>query len=434
MANLIDRITQIFKRQAVTPDTTTRLQLPLDAVDLSKQFRADRDRRTLVEACNRMFDEDPRCEGAINTLARDIAKGGFQVTSKNAKAVTVAENLIGDKRLKLKSTLDDWLRETFIDGDSLLEVGVSEDLEIVEVTRKPTLDMRRNTNAADKFSDPTRAFWYSDDYAASFGSEAPRDAIWFAEWQIIHARWAHRSKRRYGRPLFASASGPWKRIVEGEIDIAIRRKTRAGQKFLHVVEGADEAGLEAYKKRNQAVLNNPFEAVSDFFTNKPGSVQVIQGDARLAEIEDVVHHIETWWTASPVPMVLVGYGKDLNRDVLEQKLDQYNRSLEALTQWTEDEFVKPLLEREWLLHGIYPQGLTYEIEWKAKANTTPADLRNISDAIVRLKALSVPDKLIWAIVARYLPWLDLTTILEQDQPLTVDDTQAARLSASLGAA
>jgi len=431
MPTLTARISQFFRRKEPEPAITSREipQPPTQPIELARRFQAERERKDLVHICNRMYEEDPRCEGAINTLARDVVRGSFTVKVQNHHTAGDVAQAMAD-RLKVETTLDDWVRECFIEGDSLLEVGVSAADEIALVTRKPTLHMRRNSDRTDQFTDPLRAFWYSENPIAIV--EAPLDAIWFAEWQIIHARWGHRTKRKYGRPLFASAVSAWKRVGEGEMDIAVRRKTRAGMKFLHVVEGADGAALEAYKEHNKAALDNPFAAVTDLFTNKPGSVQVIQGDAKLSEIDDVVHHIETWWTASPTPMALIGYGKDLNRDILEQKLTQYERALDQITQWAEDEFVRPLLEREWLLHGIFPPGLQYEIEWKNKASTSAADLKNVADAIVRFKALSMPDELIWSIVGRYLPWLDLTTILASGQSPIATDGLPARLNSGLG--
>jgi hypothetical protein len=433
---LLDRITQVFKRQIVAtavPDTAQEMPAPSSQpTDLGQRLKSERERKRIVETCNEMYDTDPRAEGAINALARDIVKGGFSVTCRsNPRAGDVATAF--NERMKIQSVLDDWLRETFIEGDTLLEVGAGEGLsgedEILSLTRKPTLAMHRHTDHTDQFSDPLRAFYYSD--GLSLYADVPPDAIWFAQWQIVHARWAHRSKRKYGRPLFASAISSWKRITEGELDIAVRRKTRAGMKYLHVVEGADESDLTKYKERNKAVLDNPFAAVADLFSNKAGSVTAIQGDARLGEISDVMHHIETWWTASPVPMVLVGYGKDSNRDVLEQKLTQYERALEQMTQWAEDEFVKPLLEREWLLKGIYPPGLKYDIVWKYKAPTSAADLRNVADAIVRFKALGMSDELIWPIVSRFLPWLDLTNLLASGATTGQVDQQPARLGTGI---
>lgn len=425
---LRDRIGRLLRR--AEPETKTTIEeTPLPPAmpgDLVARLTAERERAAIVTKCNEMYENDPRCEQAVNTLARDIVKGGYVVRVKRGDARAQDSAAAMYDRLDIASTLDDWVRETLVDGDSLLEVGVNEDLDIAKVTRKPTLEMHRNSDRADEFAEPARAFWYAEQ--PLLGLEPPSNAIWFAQWQIVHARWNHRSKSKYGRPLFASATGPWKRVQEGELDIAVRRKTRAGMKFLHVVEGADDGGIREYRERNKDALTNPFAMVADFFTNKPGSISAIQGDARLADIGDVVHQIETWWTASPTPLPLIGYGKDLNRDILKEKLEQYKNALEQLTQWCEDELVKPLLKLQWLLNGIVPEGLKYEIEWKSKAPTSAADIRDVADAAVRLKAVNVPDAVILAVVNRFLPWLDIETLAGDGAG---DDTDAVRRMGAL---
>jgi len=420
--SLLDRVFQRLRQKPAAETATVRTtseEMPLPPAipsDMLQRLTAERERVAIVRKCNEMYETDPRAEAAINTLARDIVKGGYvvKVTRGNSQAEDVAGALY--ERLTIASTIDDWVRETLIEGDSMLENGIDDEGLIQKVTRKPTLKMRRNSNRADEFDDPRKAFWYADEMFA--GLEPPRDALWFAQWQIIHARWNHRSKSKYGRPLFASATGAWKKVQEGELDIAIRRKTRAGMKFLHVVEGMDEGGIRAYREQNKDALNNPFAAVADFFTNKAGSITAIQGDAKLSEIDDVLHHLETWWTDSPVPMALIGYGKDLNRDILGEKLKQYNRALEQLTQWCEDEFVKPLLHLQWLLQGILPEGLIYEIEWKAKQPATATDIRDAADAALRLRALGWPAEVVNAIVARFLPWVDLEALATTEPPVS----------------
>jgi hypothetical protein len=433
--SLLDRVFQRLRRaqpDEAVPVKTTSEEMPAPPAmpsDLLGRLTAERERAAVVRKCNEMYETDPRCEAAIDTLARDIVKGGFVVKAPDRPEAEDAAAALYE-RLDVGSSIDDWVRETLIEGDSLLESGVDAGGLIQKVTRKPTLKMHRNSNRADEFDDPARAFWYADEAFA--GLEPPRDALWFAQWQIVHARWNHRSKSRYGRPLFASATGAWKKMKEGELDIAIRRKTRAGMKFLHVVEGGDEGAVKKYRAENKDALNNPFAAVADYFSNKPGSITAIQGDARLAEIGDVVHHIETWWTVSPVPMALVGYGKDLNRDILEQKQRQYDRALEQLTQWCEDEIVKPLVHLQWLLLGILPEGLSYEIEWKSKAPASAADIRDVSDAAIRLKALGWPAEVVNSIVARFLPWVDLEVVMAATQKGDSAAADDAAVAARLG--
>jgi len=420
---LIDRVTAWWQRvrgeNSESPQRTTgaevRAQAPARPVAKLRRFGAERDRRSVVRDCRAMYEEDPRAEGVISALARDAVRGGFRVkvTTDDGRRTTGQAQEIADRlidRLELGSRLDDWARLTMRDGDAMLEVSVDEGRWIAAVTRKPTLEMHRASDETDRFADPERAFWWSDELWG--GERAPMDAVWFAEWQIVHARWHHDEGSRYGTPLFKSARKPYKRMVEGEYDVAVRRKTRAGMKFLHVLEGASEAEIRAYRAANKDALNNPFAAVADFFTNKAGSISTVQGDARLGEIEDVQHHIRTWWVASPVPMSLLGYGQDLNRDVLAQQKEQYDEAVPNVTGWVEGQFVRPLLELQWLLQGIWPGSLEYEVIWASKKVPTPGDVRDLADALVRLKATGLfSEELLLGVAATVLPNLDVAEAL-----------------------
>lgn len=413
--SLIDRFLKIFAPRQAHQDTTVDEMAVLNArrndasMSLSSSLMADQERRAIVATSRKMYKTDPRARGIIKTLARDAVKGGFKVKVKNnPKAEQAANDLV--QRLKLGSLLDDIVRLTLRDGDSFEQIGVTEERLITLLSRMPTLSMHRNSNEQDRFDDPTKAFWLAPENWYG-GDKPPEDATFFAEWQIIHVRWDHDEGGRYGSPLFESATGAWKRMSEGELDIAVRRRTRAGMKFLHVLEGAQKEDIDAYKAENQDVLRNPFAAVADFFSNRPGSITAIQGDAQLGQIEDVLHHIRTFWVASPVPMSLLGYGQDLNRDVLEEQKAQYDRALAQVTQWVEDEIVRPLLERQWLLLGYLPESLAYEIAWQVKSTLTAADLRDVADAALRLQALGFPDEAIRTLIGQFLPGIDLESLM-----------------------
>jgi hypothetical protein len=195
--------------------------------------------------------------------------------------------------------------------------------------------------------------------------------------------------------------------------MAIRRSTRAGMKYLHIIEGATEEELDAYRERNQDSTENPLNAVTDYYSSKPGSLQTVQGDANLGEITDVRHHISTMWLSSPVPMALLGYGEDLNRDVLEEQTDQYHSALESITGWIEDELVVPLLERQWLLAGIWPENLDYNIEWASKKTVSTQTLTQLAQAVGLMSASGLfTDETIYRTVARFLPGFDWRAELE----------------------
>ncbi len=436
---LIDRITtfirQLTRSQGAAEQrrtTAEELRRPESVTSMVSRFQVEQGRRAEVEDARKMYREDTRAKGILSTLARDVVKGGFKVKVTDGADVALAQQVADDliARLDLFSVLDDWVRLTLRDGDTFLENVVDDRSDVVEVTRKPTLGMHRNSNRQDRFDAPTRAYWYSDQLLA-VGGEPPQDAIWFADWQITHARWDHDDGERYGRPLLASARTAYKRMTEGELDVALRRKTRSGMKYNHrFPEGTAETTIDAYMERNKATINDPFAAVQDFFGT--AEIDAVQGDARLAEIDDVVHHIRTFWVASPAPMSLLGYGQDLNRDVLEEQKEQYLGALETVTQWTEGQLVKPLLELQWLLKGIWPKGLTYELIWATKRVITPADIRDAADAVARLKVTGLlPDSELLNVLAAVIPTIDVDAALQfisQMTPREADEERLARAS------
>jgi hypothetical protein len=124
----------------------------------------------------------------------------------------------------------------------------------------------------------------------------------------------------------------------------------------------------------------------------------------------VVHHIRSFWTASPVPMSLIGYGQDLNRDVLDKQKEQYDEELRVVTRWVEDEIVRPVIDRQLLLSGILPETANYQIVWSSKKVVTAAMLRDAADAALRFRTLGLPDALILQVLAPFMPGVDLTSI------------------------
>lgn len=412
---LRDRINALlFGTPAISPapQVTTASSMPdiatVSPSMLSGKFMAETERKRIVEACRRMYRTDPRIKKMHRQLARDIVKGGFVVRTSDQAALDVAQAM--QKRLKLNKRLDDYVRLSARDGDCFLQVEINADLDIVEISRKPTLLVHRNSNDLDRFDDPARAFWIGEIYS----SEPPDNALWMAWWETIHARWEHDEGHRYGTPMLSSATGAFKRVVEGETDISVRRKTRSGQRYLHVVEDATPGELKAYKEENKIALDNPTAAIADFFSNKPGSLTVVQGDATLDQIGDVTHHIETLFAGGEVPMELIAYGSGLNRDVLGEKKDEYDETLDVLREWVADQIVIPLLERQWLLKGIFPESVEYSIEWRTKKVVTAADIRDIADAAMRLRILNVPEDVVKMMLVRFLPGVDIEMLMNAD--------------------
>lgn len=406
MTTLRDRINAFINPSASVLSSTTAQESVTSSADSSIAFydklKSDRDRMAIIKTCRKMYESDPRVKKALRTYATDVVRSGYFVKTKNAQALEIAQSL--QKRLGLNKKLQDATRLTGRDGDSFYEIVVDENLDIVKLSRKPTLQMHRYSNSYDEFDNPQQAYWMGEENQIS--ADPPKNALWFARWQIIHVRFEHDEEKRYGTPMWASATGAFKRVTEGEIDISVRRKVRAGMILHHVVEGSP-SDVETYKEKNKTAENNPFAAIRNYYTNKPGSISAIQGDAHLNEIGDIVHHIETMFTASDIPMELVAYGGDLNRDVLGEKKEEYDETLDDGREWLSEEFLKPLLELQWLLKGIYPVDLKYEIVWRKAKSLTPVMLRDLADALMRLRVLGVKEELIQSLLATFVPGIDI---------------------------
>lgn len=404
---LIDRFQALFRPREKQETPVTLMPEPARPSTLVGRFSVERDRRSLVNDSRTMYDEDPRVRAIIQTLARDATKNGFELNVEGPRAdeaKAIADELL--ERVDFWSRIDDWVRLTLRDGDSFLEVGANTAGDIVHVSRKPTLEMFRWSNERNEFVDPAKAFYWTDQLLA--GDTPSSSAVFFAEWQLIQASWDSDEGSRYGRPLLSAARTAYKRMTQGEFDIAIRRKTRAGMRYVHSLEDGSEADIDAYRVRNKALMGNTEAAISDFMSSKRVTVTALQGDANLSQIDDVLHHIRTFWLASPVPMSLLGYGQDLNRDVLDEQEEQYRRALESICTWITGQFVKPLIERQWLLKGIWPASLTWAAEWVNKRPATAADMDLAAKAVVTLGATRLlTDETLLRLLSHVLPDFDV---------------------------
>jgi len=245
--------------------------------------------------------------------------------------------------------------------------------------------------------------------------EPPQEAIWFAQWQILHIRANHDEESRYGTPDFASARKAYKMMTDGEHNIAVNRKFWAQRTLVHILEGASSSDIEAYKLNNQRTLDNPFEAAADYFTNQSGGIQTLPSGGSLGDIKDILHHLSTWSAASPVPIELLGYGENVNSlagDVLKHKLAQYQDTLETERTWVESEILKPLINLQWMLQGILPEHVDYAIQWQPKKRVDPALLAQMGQAISQIQATGlVSDMYLMKLLAEVVPSFDEATLL-----------------------
>src|SRR6185369_5272141 len=159
MTTLIQRVQAFFNPSAQVQGVAaqgTGVPAPVIPESVMSKFQVEHHRNAIVKDGRMMYKSDPRIKKMHRDYARDLMRKGFLVKTDDERVKKIADDL--QTRLNLNQKLEDWLRLSIRDGDSFLEISVDDSMLISDVTRKPTLQMHRNSNSADKFEDPNKAF------------------------------------------------------------------------------------------------------------------------------------------------------------------------------------------------------------------------------------------------------------------------------------
>lgn len=403
----------------------TTIVSPANINTTNFDFYVDNSRSAIINDSRKMYEEDPRIKNGLWRIASDMVSGSFSVSVKSGpykkKAQEIANNALERLELRTKdgqagSALISYLVYAMRDGDVFLQIGAAED-EINKLVKMPLMSndltsysaysknaypvMHRNSNAIDEFDNPKKAYFLSTiPLPENVLNPVNETFQWYKDWQILHIRWQHEAPKRYGYPLLGASRITYKMLREGETDVAIRRKTRAGQKRHHKIANATDATIEDYKKWNADSLGDPTAAASDFFSNSDTEIKVLQGDEQIGVIDDIIHHLETLGVGLLVPLSMIGYGKNINRDVLDVQDQEYRRLLQVLGHFPVNSIIVPIIELEWLLHGILPSNYDWSVEWSSKQQWTLN-----ADGLFKLHGLVSPEY--WSVMAsKVLPSFD----------------------------
>lgn len=192
-----------------------------------------------------------------------------------------------------------------------------------------------------------------------------------------------------GRPYLDASRGVWRKLTMTEEDLVIRRRQRAPLRMAHVMEGAQEAEIDAYRKR---VEDDQTDITTDYYLNRKGGVTAVQGDANLDQIADVSYLLDTFFSGSPAPKGLFGYAGDLNRDILDDLKQDYFDEVDAL-QDTLSYAYESGFSFDLLLAGINPEDFEFSVEFAERRTDTP---NQRADLALKHQALGVPYEMVWA--------------------------------------
>lgn len=359
-------------------------RLPSDAA-MTRAMRnmmfVDYERRALVALMRQMDQQDGRVKMVHGRTASDVIRGGLVMQ-------TASEVLAGEwSRFSARLQLNNWeklksdARGLVMEGNLPLQLVLDDGANVVAALRMPSETITPMTDMGGRFKNPESAFEQRDVMTG-------KTLASFAAWQMALGRldpdnWDDLGSM--GRPMLDGCASVWRKLVMTEQDLVIRRRVRAPLRMAHVLEGADEATMAAYRQTTEGEKG---EITTDFYLNRKGGVQAIQGDATLGDIGDVAYLLSTFFAGSPAPKALFGYTDGTARDVLEDMKRQYYDYVDGL-QDAQGGVYAFGFRIHLLLKGIDPDPDEFYIRFKTRRTESS---NQVADLALKWMALGLPDE------------------------------------------
>lgn len=322
------------------------------------------ERRSLCEELATLYADHPLTEAALLRYSRGAATGLAVTVERSSPQSLLAERIV--ERTLRNTQIARYLPAIAYTlagfGDAFVQIVVDQSGELVDAVEMPAADMVRNTDARDQFISGEPAFIQRSESGAVLAE--------FSEGQIIHARNRHRRGDRYGRPELFASRGAIRDSLAALRSILPRRL--ANQPFRHFdVRGPNGQGVtwpvfEQLKRSLSRVFHlerggklSPFD---DLFTTNT-QVSVLGGDAQAESLGDIELLLDLSIAPLGIPRQLLGFGTNINRDVLDEQRAELYANQRQFQQELERQIVRPLLDTALALAGISPDAVRYSCHW-----------------------------------------------------------------------
>ena len=367
-----------------------RIATPENSIKhLYNQMHVDPDLRQAILHLRYMDKTDGRIKQIHKRMARDVTKGGLMLKWKGTRDKRIiktwqqfCQRVQLNNRLKLFSDA----RGAAMEGNLPIQWVLNDDRHVCGGIRMPSETIIPRVDENGRFKDMSQAYKQVDPLTW-------RELARFSRWQLTMVRLEPDNfddMGCLGRPYLDASRTIWQKLTMTEEDLVIRRRHRAPQKLAHILEGYSETEMKAYEEN---VNNNAGQIQTDFFMNKKGAVNAIQGDANLDQIADVAYLLDTFFSGSPAPKGLFGYVEDLSRDVLEDLKSDYFQEIDGLQDMISEAYREGFC-LELLLQGINPDAYEFSIEF-AERNTETRNQR--ADRALKYQAMGMPKEIVWEV-------------------------------------
>jgi hypothetical protein len=354
-----------------------------------RQFAISTEVRDKILLIRDMEARDGRVKSIHGRICRDTIRGGLvmqfheEASSKTLRREWLAfeQRLQLDRVQKLRSDA----RGLVCEGNLPLQLVLDDSQRVVAAVRMPAETIVPIVDMSGRFKNPAGAYEQRDTLTGQVLAT-------FAAWQLQLARFdplSYDDMGEMGRPFLDACVTTWRKLVMTEEDMVIRRRQRAPLRLSHVLEGATEDELNSYRK---AVEGEKGEISTDFYSNRKGAVNAIQGDENLGEVADVVHLLDTFFAGTPAPKGLFGYVDGLARDVLDDLKRDYYDEIDHLQDSLAAEY-DAAFRIHLLLRGIVAGPEEFTLRFNERRTETP---NQVADLALKLMALGFPPPTVWA--------------------------------------
>ena len=353
---------------------------------MSQLMWVDPEVRQAIIDVRTMDRRDGRVKQIHARVARDTIRGGLVMTmpSENAALRREWDAYVRRMQLNRVEKLKSDARGLVMEGNLPLQFVLDESLQVVAGVRMPSETIRPEVGQDGRFRDVRQA--YSQINMISGVTEAT-----FALWQLHLSRLDPDNFDDLGcmgRPFLDAARSVWRKLDMTEEDLVIRRRTRAPLRMAHVLENASPEDIETYRA---SVESDKGEITTDFYLNRKGSVTAVQGDASLADIEDVVHLMSTFFAGGPISGAMLGYTSGVARDILEDLRRTYFEQIDELQDMQAYAYDAGF-RLHLLLQGIIPDPDEYRVAFAERRTET---LNQTTDRALKWQALGFPQDMLF---------------------------------------
>jgi len=377
IGNVFMRLLPDQGNQATTTDTAlvTKTSPTIWEYDIFKQ---EFDRRSILRDIEMIMAQDPRIKRANRVFAATAVRKGMTVTvtsSVNEKLAQQAQDIVNQimHDCQINGKLASWARILLKDGDLFLNPVIDiATRRIKNIKRLPAISMQRNEGMDGNFTDLEKAFRQIDPISLAIIEEFPL-------WAVNHIRYDHEEGERYGNSQYLQLRGYWKKLNMTEEDLVVRRRTRAPQRRVHIIGSkdnpADWAQVENYRAKNQMDPRKN-QVCTDYYMNSLGDIKTLDGDSHLDEIKDIEHLQEVYMIGTGVPLHIMGFGRNVNRDIVEDQKKQFQEDTQELRDLLEYgdsssySGLRFIFDFGLSLQGLDPTLVDYNLGWYADDNET----------------------------------------------------------------